>query len=208
MLEFCYFLFFSIMILITGFFVIRSNPIHSVFFLVLSFCNATGLLLLLGVEFVGMLILVIYVGAVAILFLFVVMMLDLNIAESEENYIRYLPLSSILWIIFSIQLYSILKWELGEVPYFSLILDSNLFDINMINYTSWADIMNDKSNIETVGFVLYSYFYDSFFIGSFILLVAMIGAIVLTMHQRTLVKRQFSKEQVTANFNSLVNLVV
>lgn len=208
MLELFYFLFFSIVILFTGSLVIRSNPIHSVFFLVLSFCNATGLLLLLGVEFVGMLMLVIYVGAVAILFLFVVMMLDLNIAESEENYIRYLPLSSILWIIFSVQLYSILKWDLGGYVYFNLLTESLVLDFNFISFIDWANSLYDKSNIESIGLVIYSYFYDSFFIGSLILLVAMMGAIVLTMHQRSLVKRQYAKEQITSNFNTNITLVI
>jgi len=168
------------------------NPIHSVLFLILVFCNASALLIFLEVEFLAMIFLVIYVGAIAVLFLFVVMMLNINMAELNENILRYLPIGGIIGIIFLIEMFA--------------ILDRDLIVLNKINETvvnvhsqnpfiviqpiDWISQLTQLTNIELFGLVMYTHYFYLFILASIILLVAMIGAIVLTVHQTKDAKRQ------------------
>jgi len=147
------------------------NPIHSVLALILVFFNSAALLLLLEVEFLAMIFLVVYVGAIAVLFLFVVMMLNINQVELSENWVRYLPVGGLIGIIFLLEIF--------------LILDSTFFVVESQPYLSWFTYFDQKTNIEVLGQILYTEYWFYFIIASMILLVAMIGAIVLTLTHQT-----------------------
>lgn len=177
---------FSSIALISGLMVIRAkNPIHSVLFLILVFCNVSGLLVLLGVEFFAMVFLVVYVGAIAVLFLFVVMMLNIKIAEMHENVIRYLPVGGVVGLIFLLEIFLVVENDL--IPVFQLT-DSTAY--SALNFELLANKLQSIPNIEAIGQILYTHYFFFFIVASLILLVAMIGAIVLTMHKTTPVKRQ------------------
>ena len=165
--------------------VIRAkNPVHSVLFLILVFCNSAALLVLLGLDFFAMILLVVYVGAIAVLFLFVVMMLNIKIAEIHENVLRYLPVGGIIGLIFLVEIFLIVDND--YLPLFEpVIMNTNFF-----TYTAYASKIQSWTNIESVGNLLYTTYFLLFLVSSLILLVAMIGAIVLTMHKTAKVKRQ------------------
>jgi len=209
-IEALLFYIFSSIAIVSGIMVISSrNPMHSVLFLVLVFCNAAGLLILLETEFLAMLFLVVYVGAIAVLFLFVVMMLNIRITELNESILRYLPVGGIILLIFLFEILSVINGDL--VPFFS----SNLFQFEAdniilstnLNTILWSNQIDPTSNIEALGNVLYTYYVYSFIIASLILLVAMIGAILLTMRKRVNVRKQEIFDQVYGNINSQVRYV-
>ena len=160
-------------------------------FLVLVFCNAAGLLLLLETEFLAMLFLVVYVGAIAVLFLFVVMMLNVRVTELNESVLRYLPIGGLILLIF-IEVLSVINGDL--VPFLSsnlFVFENDNFILNeSLNTVFWTNQINPTTNIEALGEVLYTYYVYCFIIASLILLVAMIGAIFLTMRKRTNVRKQ------------------
>jgi NADH-quinone oxidoreductase subunit J len=162
----------------SAFMVISSrNPVHSVLFLILAFVNAAGLFLLMGAEFLAMILVVVYVGAVAVLFLFVVMMLDVDFAELREGFLQYLPIGALIGFIFLIELV--------------LVVGSWAIDPNMIQApTAVAPVSERLTNTEAIGRVLYTQYFYFFQTSGLILLVAMIGAIVLTLRERVGVKRQ------------------
>jgi NADH-quinone oxidoreductase subunit J len=168
----------------SAFMVISSrNPVHSVLFLILAFVNAAGLFLMMGAEFLAMILVVVYVGAVAVLFLFVVMMLDVDFAELREGYLQYLPIGALIGIVFLIELV--------------LVVGSWVIDPQMIQApTSTAPVAAGVSNTAAIGMVLYTQYFYFFQAAGLILLVAMIGAIVLTLRERVGVKRQNISEQV------------
>lgn len=151
------------------------NPVHSVLFLILAFVNASGLFILLGAEFLAMILVVVYVGAVAVLFLFVIMMLDVDFAELREGFLEYLPVGLLVGAIF-----------LAE-----LLLVAGGWVINpTVAKSITAPIPGNVSNTEAIGLVLYTTYIHYFQIAALVLLVAMIGAIVLTLRHKTNVKRQ------------------
>ena len=154
----------------SGFMVIASrNPVHSVLFLILAFFNAAGLMLLAGAEFIAMLLVIVYVGAVAVLFLFVVMMLDIDFAELRAGFVRYLPLGALVAIILAAELvFAVGAWQAGGVDLAARA----------------APVVSDKSNIQQIGELLYTRYIFLFEAAGIILLVAMIGAIVLTHRTR------------------------
>jgi NADH-quinone oxidoreductase subunit J len=143
--------------------VVSRNPVHSVLFLILAFVNASGLFVLMGAEFLAMILIVVYVGAVAVLFLFVIMMLDVDFAELREGFIQYLPVGIVI----------------GGIFMFELLLVGGGWVINA-----------NVSNTEALGLVLYTKYIHYFQIAGMVLLVAMIGAIVLTLRHKASVKRQ------------------
>ncbi|MBN8961970.1 MAG: NADH-quinone oxidoreductase subunit J [Xanthobacteraceae bacterium] len=151
------------------------NPVHSVLFLILAFVNASGLFILLGAEFLAMILVVVYVGAVAVLFLFVIMMLDVDFAELREGFLEYLPVGLLVGAIF-----------LAE-----LLLVAGGWVINpTVAKTITAPIPGNVSNTEAIGLVLYTTYIHYFQVAALVLLVAMIGAIVLTLRHKANVKRQ------------------
>ena len=158
------------------------NSVHSVLFLILSFINAAGLFVLLGAEFLAMILVIVYVGAVAVLFLFVVMMLDINFIKLREGFLQYLPFGSLLGIV--------LLTELSIIFFSDKLTDMNLVKYNKL--PSFTEIENTKE----IGLVLYTDYFYLFQLSGLILLVAMIGSIVLTLRQRVGVKKQSIRNQV------------
>jgi NADH-quinone oxidoreductase subunit J len=155
--------------------IVSRNPVHSVLFLILAFVNASGLFMLLGAEFLAMILVVVYVGAVAVLFLFVIMMLDVDFTELREGFLEYLPIGLVIGAIF-----------LAE-----LLLVGGGWVINPnVAKTITAAIPANVSNTEALGLVLYTKYIHYFQIAGMVLLVAMIGAIVLTLRHKVAVKRQ------------------
>lgn len=193
---------FSCLTLLSAIMVIQSrNPVHSVLFLILVFLNSAGLLLLLGLDFFAMLFLVVYVGAIAVLFLFVVMMLNVKSAEISEKRLRYLPVGGLLGLLFLVEILSIVDNDLiversSLPPLFtgsgqSSTITSSLDSVDRTaQVIQWYQLVNPSSNIESIGMVLYTYYLFLFLLASLILLVAMIGAILLTMHKTVSTKRQ------------------
>ena len=176
MIEALFFYMFAGVMLAAGTMVVISrNPVYSVLFLILAFFNAAGLFVLIGAEFIAMLLVVVYVGAVAVLFLFVVMMLDINFAEMRAGFQKYLPLG--------LAVGGILVFELVAAVY------GDAFD--GVTLPAAADI----SNTRALGNVLYTKYIYLFQVAGLILLVAMIGAISLTMRRRVGVRRQVIAEQ-------------
>ncbi|KAK6769749.1 hypothetical protein RDI58_009581 [Solanum bulbocastanum] len=170
--------------LVSGLMVVRAkNPVHSVLFLIPVFRNTSGLLLLLGLDFFAMIFPVVYIGAIAVSFLFVVMMFHIQIAEIHEEVLRYLPVSGIIGLIFWWEMFFILDNE-------SIPLLPTQRNTTSLRYTVYAGKVRSWTNLETLGNLLYTYYFVWFLVSSLILLVAMIGAIVLTMHRTTKVKRQ------------------
>ena len=196
-MDFLFYLF-SSMTLLAGVMVIQArNPVHSVLFLILVFFNAAGLLVLLGLDFFAMIFLVVYVGAIAVLFLFVVMMLNIKIAEINEKRLRYLPIGGVLGILF---LFEVL-----------LIVDNDLIPLlfypEELQFINWSDTIQTVSNIQAVGNLVYTYYFYFFLMASIILLVAMIGAIVLTMQKGIRIKRQQVFLQNTRDFAKTVQKI-
>ena len=153
------------------------NPVHSVLFLILAFVNAAGLFVLMGAEFLAMILIVVYVGAVAVLFLFVVMMLDVDFAELRQGFIDYLPVGMMVGLVFLVELLLVVGiWAIGPgVPR---------------AITAPIAPLASVSNTEALGLVLYTRYIYFFQAAGLVLLVAMIGAIVLTLRHKANVKRQ------------------
>lgn len=182
----------SLFIISCSLFVIFSkNPVHSIVYLILTFCGAAALLISIGSEFLGLIFIIVYVGAIAVLFLFVVMMLNIKIIELNENLIRYLPISLIIFFTVTLQIYSYINFTYVN-PEFPFI--------------DWLIILNRSQNIVLLGNILYTIFFHFFLITSLILLLAMIGSIVLTLNHSKYVLRQKSYEQNLRNWKTTVRL--
>lgn len=173
-----FFYLFSTVLIASAVMVVSSrNPVHAVLFLILAFVNAAGLFLLLGAEFLAMILIVVYVGAVAVLFLFVVMMLDVDFAELRQGFLQYLPMGVLISAIFFIELALVVgTWQLAPEA------------LSMRKAAAAAPI--DAMNARALGRVLYTEYVYFFQAAGLVLLVAMIGAIVLTLREREGVKRQ------------------
>jgi NADH-quinone oxidoreductase subunit J len=151
------------------------NPVHSVLFLILAFVNASGLFLLMGAEFLAMILVVVYVGAVAVLFLFVIMMLDVDFAELRQGFLNYLPVGVLV----------------GAIVLAELLLVGGSWVITpQVAKSVTAPIPSNISNTQAIGLVLYTKYIHYFQLAGMVLLVAMVGAIVLTLRHKANVKRQ------------------
>jgi len=182
-LQAVFFYLFAAITVASAFMVISSrNPVHSVLFLILAFFNSAGLFVLLGAEFLAMILVVVYVGAVAVLFLFVVMMLDVDFAELREGFLQYLPIGAVIGAILLIELVLVAgAWVIApEVT---------------ANPVVPIPPMAEKSNIVALGELLYTRYVYFFQAAGLVLLVAMIGAIVLTLRHKEGVKRQSVADQ-------------
>src|SRR5476651_547129 len=179
-----FYLFASICIASAFMVIAARNPVHSVLFLILAFVNAAGLFVMLGAEFLAMILIVVYVGAVAVLFLFVVMMLDVDFAELKQGALQYLPVGMLTGGIFLAELLLVVgAWAIGPgVP-----------------QAITAPISPKIPNTEAIGLVLYTRYVYFFEAAGLILLVAMVGAIVLTLRHKERVRRQVVSEQVARN---------
>ena len=184
--------------------VIRANnPVYSVLYLILVFVNVSGILILQGLDFFAMIFLVVYVGAIAVLFLFVAMMLNIKIEERQESMLRYVPVGAGIGLIFFLEVIIALDKEfvpLNPLAFTSLDNDSALIP----EYLHWGTTLGQKTGIEAIGQVIYTYYFYYFFMASFILLVAMIGAILLTLHNDPKVKRQEVFEQNAREFSRTI----
>ena len=167
---------FAVSVITGGLFtVISRNPVHSVLWLILSFLSAAGLFVLLGAEFVAMLLIIVYVGAVAELFLFVVMMLDVDFAELKAEMAKYLPLALLIGVVILMQF--VMAFGAWESSAAAPELRAQVTPV-------------DRHNTEALGMILYDQYFLLFQLSGLILLVAMVGAIVLTLRHRADVKRQ------------------
>ena len=170
------------------------NPVHAVFFLILAFFNAAGLFVLLGAEYLAMTLVIIYVGAVAVLFLFVVMMLNINFEKFRAGFIHYLPIAIIVA--------GILFLEIGSLLYLSSLNPHTLAEASVL-----IPDAEKITNAEAIGQVLYTRYLILFQLSGVILLVAMIGAIVLTLRHREGVKRQKIGKQLARRRRDSVEVV-
>lgn len=197
--ENIFFLLFSSLSIIFSFFVIISrNPVHSILSLILVFFNAASLLIILGAEFLAMLFVIVYVGAVAVLFLFVIMMLNIKVTSLTASLYRYLPISIIFGSIFFFEFFMLFYTDLASVNVSNLYLFAN----NFVN--DWNSSLVSTSNILVLGRLLYTYYSYLFIVSGVILLVSMIGAISLTLHRRNDVKKQFIYKQIDRDFTSSI----
>ena len=175
---------FSAVLLLSSLMVISTkNPVHSVLFLILAFLNAAGIFVILHAEFLAMILIIVYVGAVAVLFLFVVMMLDFKTSLEKDNILQYMPIGLLIGLVFIAELVIVLintRLDLSNIQILSNPLDN----------------FSDQSNTEAIGSILYTNYVLYFQLSGVILLVAMVGSIVLTLRDREGVKRQSVSEQV------------
>ena len=184
---------FSLTIVASALMVIFSKqPINSILFLIFSFINAAGLFLLAGAEFLALIIVIVYVGAVAVLFLFVIMMLDFNPETIKEETKKYLPVGLLV----------------GSVLFVEIIMMMNSPEIFSKEFKIIGRIVEtDLTNTEILGRLIYTEYFLQFQMAGFILLVAMIGAIVLTLRHRDFVRRQNIHDQVSRDPNTSIELI-
>lgn len=179
-----FFYLFSVIVVASAFMVIAAkNPVHSVLFLILAFINGAGLFILLGAEFLAMILIVVYVGAVAVLFLFVVMMLEVDFAELRQGFLQYLPIGAMVGLILLVELI--------------LVLGGTLVTAEAVGGAP-APMPSPEAvtNVAAIGELLYTRYILFFQLAGIILFVAMVGAIVLTLRHKEGVKRQSIAEQV------------
>ena len=172
-----FYLFAGILVLSALMVITARNPVHSVLFLILAFFNSAGLFIMLGAEFVGMILVIVYVGAVAVLFLFVVMMLDINFADMRKGAMQYIPIGLVI----------------GAILLFELVTLYGMWDRTPQMTENRAAPIADTaeiSNTEQIGMLLYTEYVFAFQMAGLILFVAMVGAIVLTLRRRPGVRRQ------------------
>ena len=172
------------------------NPVHSVLFLVLVFLNAAGMLFVLQLEFIPLTFIIVYVGAIAILFLFVVMMLDIKVTSKSNDFFKYLPIGGLIGSLFIFEVLNTVNCSFVIPETFQ----------SMDNYIPWVSSMDKVTNLEALGQLLYTYYFIYFLIAGIILLVAMVGAIVLTLQFNKTVKNQLIFRQLSRNADSAVFL--
>jgi NADH-quinone oxidoreductase subunit J len=186
---------FAFVAIAAGVMVVASrNPVHSVLFLILAFFNASGLFVLIGAEFIAMILIVVYVGAVAVLFLFVVMMLDINFVELRQGFMDYLPVGALIGFVLAAELAFVVgAW----------VVSGDAFLVK----AAPAPVAAEVSNTQALGMILYTRYVYLFQAAGVILLIAMIGAIVLTLRSREGVKRQRISDQVARTREETVEIV-
>ncbi len=192
--ELAFYLFASLTIASGALVISAKNPVHSVLWLILAFFSSAGLFVLLGAEFLAMLLVIVYVGAVAVLFLFVVMMLDINFVELRQGFMQNLPLGVLIGLILAVELGTLAAaWQVSDGV--------------AINIASATPAITDVENTKALGQVIYTDYIYIFQTSGLILLVAMIGAIVLTHRSRPGVKRQNIASQVARRPEDAFELV-
>ena len=184
---------FAAIAIASGVMVVSSrNPVHSVLFLILAFFNAAGLFVLIGAEFIAMILVVVYVGAVAVLFLFVVMMLDINFVELRQGFMQYLPVGALIGVILVLELCFVVgAWTIADHPSMAAPTPAPV----------------EIPNTQALGLLIYTRYVYLFQAAGVILLIAMIGAIVLTLRSRDGVKRQRIADQLARSRSETVDIV-
>lgn len=186
---------FSFVAVAAGVLVIASrNPVHSVLFLILAFFNSAGLFVLMGAEFLAMVLIIVYVGAVAVLFLFVVMMLDINYVELRRGVLQYLPIGALVGLLLLVELLVVLGGWVA-LPQAAAIAAAPIPPLDQV------------TNTEAIGRILYTDYVYLFQTAGLILLVAMIGAIVLTLRKRPGVRRQKIADQLDRKASDAIEIV-
>jgi len=195
MIEALAFYMFAAITVASGVLVISArNPVHSVLFLILAFFNSAGLFILLGAEFLAMILVVVYVGAVAVLFMFVVMMLDINFVEMRQGFLQYLPIGGVIGLILLVELAVVVGgWHISP-------------ELVAAGAAPTPDAQT-LTNTEALGQLLYTHYVYLFQAAGMVLLVAMVGAIVLTHRKRTGVKKQVIADQLARRADESVELV-
>jgi NADH-quinone oxidoreductase subunit J len=190
-----FFYLFAFITCASAFMVISSrNPVHSVLFLILAFFNSAGLFMIAGAEFLAMILVVVYVGAVAVLFLFVVMMLDVDFAELRQGVLQYLPIGGMIGLILLVELI--------------VVLGASALDVSAEGVATEPMLpLEEVPNIQALGDLLYTKYVFFFQIAGMVLLVAMIGAIVLTLRHKPGVRRQDIGKQVSRTREEAVEVV-
>ncbi len=231
LIIFCFLsLLFSLLIIVS------KNPIHSILYLILVFCSVTFILIILGVEFIAITFLIVYVGAIAVLFLFVVMMLNIKILELDETFWKYLPIGLFISSIFLFQILFMI-FDLDWIDFLTVNYESffvkkvNFLNTNLNNssvspndlkvlydhsfivmvkkssfYNNMLPFSLEFTNTELLGWLVYTYTFFVFLVISLILLIAMVGSIVLVLNQNINVKRQLIFKQTLKNLKSSVVL--
>lgn len=186
---------FAFVAVAAGVMVISSrNPVHSVLFLILAFFNAAGLFVLMGAEFLAMILVIVYVGAVAVLFLFVVMMLDINFVEMREGVLQYLPIGALIGIVLLAEL-AVIGGSWVALPVSEAVSAMPIPPIDQV------------TNTNALGRLVYTHYIYLFQAAGLVLLVAMIGAIVLTLRDREGVRRQRISDQVDRKAADAIEIV-
>ncbi len=189
-----FYLFAGVMVASAAMVISARNPVHSVLFLILAFFNAAGLFVLMGAEFLAMILVVVYVGAVAVLFLFVVMMLDINFAELRQGFLRYLPIGAMVGLVLLAELVLIAgAWAFS--PDVSSTVTVPIPDPGTV------------TNTHALGRILYTDYIYAFQAAGLVLLVAMVGAIVLALRERAGVRRQNIAAQIARSRAESVQVV-
>ncbi|MEM9045785.1 MAG: NADH-quinone oxidoreductase subunit J [Pseudomonadota bacterium] len=191
--AFAFYVFASVAVAAGLFVIVARNPVHSVLWLILTFFSSAGMMVLLGAEFVAMLLIIVYVGAVAVLFLFVVMMLDVDFAELKDGMAEYLPVGVLVGLVLLIEMGLVLgHWVLADIA-----PDAR---------EAAMPAPSDVGNTTALGQVIYDQYIYMFQTAGLVLLVAMIGAIVLTLRHRPNIKRQNILEQIYRTREEAVEL--
>jgi NADH-quinone oxidoreductase subunit J len=176
----CFYLFSAVMIAAAVMVISARNPVHSVLFLILAFLNAAALFVLMGAEFLAMILVIVYVGAVAVLFMYVVMMLDIDFTQVREGFLQYLPIGAAIGLVLLVELgFAVAAWQVSEGAAEVAAVPTGAL-----------------TNTEALGHVLYTQYFYLFQAAGVILLIAMVGAIVLTLRHREGVRRQRIARQV------------
>jgi NADH-quinone oxidoreductase subunit J len=173
------------------------NPVHSVLFLILAFFNAAGLFVLMGAEFLAMILVIVYVGAVAVLFLFVVMMLDINFVELRQGFLQYLPVGALIGLVLLVELALVFgAWSVSPE-----------LTAGAVATGAPQPPLTQVSNTQALGLLLYTRYVYAFQAAGVILLIAMVGAIVLTLRSREGVRRQRIAMQVARRREEALDVV-
>ncbi|MDP6517723.1 MAG: NADH-quinone oxidoreductase subunit J [Alphaproteobacteria bacterium] len=178
----CFYLFAAILVAAGVMVISARNPVHSVLYLILAFLNAACLFVLMGAEFLAMILVIVYVGAVAVLFMFVVMMLDIGFSELREGFLQYLPTGAVIGVVLLVELLLVgAAWE---------------FAPESTTLAAPTPGLAETTNTEALGNLLYTKYFYLFQAAGIILLIAMVGAIVLTLRKRVGVRKQKIADQV------------
>lgn len=196
---FTFFNFFILFLLILSsiLVVFVKNPIHSILYLVVVFFNATTLLLLYDIEFLALIFLIVYVGAISVLFLFVIMMLNIRVIELSEDFLKYLPLLGLISLIFIFQTF-------GFYDFF--YSDLNFSDSEKFKFKDWSLDASFLTQTQILAKILYVDYVSLFWLAGFILLVSMLGAIVLTFSYNASLKKQQIYKQMSRDYNKSITL--
>jgi NADH-quinone oxidoreductase subunit J len=190
----CFYVFSAVLIASAVMVIASRNPVHSVLFLILAFFNAAALFLLLGAEFLALILVIVYVGAVAVLFLFVVMMLDINFAELRHGVLQYLPIGALVGIMLLVELVLVFgAWVVAPNVAGSLAAP--------------VPLTVGMTNTQALGLLIYTRYIYAFQAAGLVLLVAMIGAIVLTLRTREGVRRQNVSRQLARRREDTLEVV-